>query len=450
MRPALDLAQPASSIADLVGYFRASCTPADRLRVGTEHEKIGLLEDTLTPLPYHGPRSVAAMLERLATEGGGRLVREGAAPIALEMGTHQITLEPGAQVELSGAPLATVHEFASELREHMAALREVSDPLGVTWIGLGYRPFGPRAAVPWVPKRRYDIMRPYLATRGRRAHDMMQMTATVQANLDFTDEEDCARKMRAAMSATSLVTALFASSPLEDGHDTGFLSWRAAAWHETDPDRCGILPFVWDADFGFRRYAEWALDVPMFFVRREGAYRPGLGTTFRRFMQEGFEGLRPTLEDWETHLSTLFPEMRLKNYVEVRGADAGPLELVTALPALCKGILYDREALDATERLMSDVPLGERLRLRAEVPRAALRTPLGRGTVGDRARELVAIAREGLRRQAALDGDGRDESRFLDPLEEIAAQGRCHAERVLEVWRRAPGDVRALMDTIRL
>lgn len=436
LRPVIDRHRPIDSSEELVGYFHAACTPHGERRIGTEHEKIGILADSLMPLPYEGPRSVTALFSRLI-ERGWRPAGKERPIVAIEKNGRQITLEPGAQVELSGAPLLSVHDFARELAQHTEDLRDPARELGIVWLAIGYRPFGPRSAVPWVPKPRYGIMRPYLATRGRRAHDMMQMTATAQTNLDFTDEQDCIEKMRAAMAVSPIVTAMFAASPLEDGRDTGHLSWRAAAWLETDNDRCGLLPFVFDANFGFRRYVDWALSVPMFFVARHGEYWPAHHMNFGRFLREGFQETRATIDDWETHLSTLFPEVRLRHYIEVRGADASTAPLAVALPALWKGILYDSLATQEARSLMADVTLDELQRLRNEVPRGALAVHIGADTVGERAKKLLAIAGEGLRRQA-----DQDEARFLDPLRDIADSGRTHAERIGDLWRKSSGNMR--------
>jgi glutamate--cysteine ligase len=292
-----------------------------------------------------------------------------------------------------------------------------------------------------VPKGRYVVMRDYLPTRGRLGHDMMKRTATVQANLDYADEEDAEQKMRAALSVTSLVTALFANSPLAEGRDTGYASYRARAWLDTDPDRCGLLPFAFERGRLFQRYAEWALDVPMFFVYRH-AYVPAGGMTFRRFLREGFEGDRATLADWELHLSTLFPEVRLKHYLEMRGADSGPRPMVLALPALWKGLLYDDEACAQAERLTHSMTFAERLALRDAVPRAGLSAVVGSHPVRELARELVGIARTGLTRVAP------DEVPYLAPLEEVVATGRTPADRVRDAWTQAAGDPVAFLRAV--
>jgi glutamate--cysteine ligase len=327
---------------------------------------------------------------------------------------------------------------------HLQEVRELAAPLGIRFMAGGFRPFGTLDDVPWLPKRRYKVMREYLPGRGRLGLEMMKRTATVQANLDYADEDDAGRKFAAGMGVASLVTALFANSPLADGRDTGWQSWRARAWLETDPDRCGLLPFAFTPGSLFRRYTEWALDVPMFFVYRDG-YRPAGGMTFRRFLRDGFQGERATREDWELHLSTLFPEVRLKHYLEMRSADAGTMPMVLALPVLWKGLLYDDNALAATLALTARFTFAERQALRAEVPRAGLAAKApGGATVRDLARDLVAAARDGLTRIAP------DEVAALAPLEEIVATGRAPADRVRDLHRAAAGDPRRLVDALRL
>jgi glutamate--cysteine ligase len=422
------------TVEDLVARFHAASKPRADWRVGVEHEKFGVLSPSGAPIPYTGV--IDKLLDGLAGFGW-RPLREGAHVIALARGQERITLEPGGQVELSGAPLVRGHEIQDEVRRHLGELEQVARPLGVTWLGVGFHPFATRDEIPWVPKGRYVVMREVLAARGSHAHDMMKRTSTVQANLDWSDEEDAAHKMRASMGVTSLVTALFASSPLVEGRDSGYASFRARVWLDTDPDRCGILPLAFEEGDLFRRYAEWALDVPMlFFHRHGGGYRHAHGTTFRRFMREGLDGDQATLEDWDVHLSTLFPETRLKGYLEVRGADSGPLSMVLALPALWKGLLYDREACLAASALTAKLSFADRLTLRAEVPRMGLATMVAplRATVGELARDLVTIAREGLERVSPEDLP------WLEPLVEIAATGRAVSDRVRDQLAEAKGD----------
>jgi glutamate--cysteine ligase len=440
-------ATPVHSVAELVARFSSGQKDRARFRLGAEHEKIGVSAsgDRLgAPVPYHGPRGIEVLFERLVGRGWTPVSEDGHI-VALSRGVEKMTLEPGGQLELSADPLATLRAVEDELSAHLAELAQESRPLGIAWLGLGFRPFDSLDDVAWVPKGRYGVMRTELPLRGRLAHEMMKRTATVQANLDYADEADAARKLRAGMSVTSIVTALFASSPLVDGQDSGYQSYRASVWLETDPTRCGLLPFAFEDDPIFTRYTDWALDVPMLFLYRGGRYFSVGGMTFRRFLHEGFQGEPATIEDWETHLTTLFPEVRLKNYLEVRGADAGPVPMVLALPALWKGLLYDADACEAATALTAGLSFEERQTLRATVPREGLATRLPDGRrVVDTARELVAIARAGLERQDP------EEASYLAPLEEIAATGVAVADRVREVWRAAGGDRARLIEALRL
>jgi glutamate--cysteine ligase len=442
--------QRVTTAQELVADFLQAGKPRHAWRVGAEHEKVGVVLASGAAAPYAGDGGIAAVLAALEGRGWSP-VYEGPNLIALQGRGASVTLEPGGQLELSGAPHGDLCALKQELARHHDELAEISSPLGLGWLAIGFRPLGTLEEIPWVPKARYAVMREYLPTRGGHAHDMMKRTATVQANLDYADEADAERKLRAAMSATSLVTALWANSPVVEGQDSGYESYRARVWLDTDADRCGIPAFIFDdaARTGiFSRYTEWALEVPMFFVKREHwGYRPTGGITFRRFMREGFAGERATLGDWQLHLSTLFPENRLKHYLEVRGADAGSLDMVLALPALWKGLLYDDEALSATLALTAHWSLPERLDVRARVPRSGLATPVpGRHgkdtTVLTLARELVAIARAGLGRVAPR------ELVLLPPVEEVAAAGRAPAARVRELF--AQGDPLAAIDQLRL
>jgi glutamate--cysteine ligase len=426
----------------LVARFRAGAKPTSSFLVGAEHEKIGVLLPGGGPVPYHGARGIAALFERLVASGWAP-VREGDAIIALGRGGERVTLEPGGQLELSGDPLPGLPEIAAEICGHLRELGEPSRALGIGWLGLGFRPFGDLDDIEWVPKGRYAVMRAELPRRGARGHEMMKRTATIQANVDYADEDDAERKLRAALSVTSIVTALFAASPIASGKDTGFQSYRAHAWLDTDERRAGLLPFAFERGGVFRRYVEWALDVPLLFLYRDGGYREAGGVTFRQFMAQGIDGRPATLDDWDTHLTTLFPEARLKQYLELRGADAGPLPMVLALPALWKGLLYDDDALAGATALTAGLGPGEREALRQAVPRAGLsaRLPDGRA-VRDAARDLVALAAAGLARVAPADRP------YLAPLEEIAQTGRTVADRAREVFAR--GGPAALLEAFFL
>ena len=434
-------AQPVTSVRQLSDHFRAGAKPRDAWRVGAEHEKIGVYADGRA-IPYEG--GIRVILERLQKVLGGEPVMYEGNVIALKLSNGaSVTLEPGGQLELSGATARDAHEASHELSEHLAIVKDVSADLGVSWLAAGLRPFGTLEDVPWMPKGRYRVMREYLPTRGKLSLEMMKRTATVQANLDYADEADCASKLRTAMGVTSIVTALFANSPITNGKPNGYQSFRAAVWLDTDPDRCGLLPFAFQDAPIFDAYRDWALDVPMFFVQREGKFIPAGGMTFRRFMAEGFHGERALMSDWELHLSTLFPEVRLKHYLEVRGADSGPLDMVFALPALWRGLLYDEQACAAAWQLVAKVPMEERERVRREVPKAGLETRLGKKTLRDLGGELVKIAANGVRRL------GSGEAAMLDPLSHIVKTGRTPATRMLDVWHRTGGEVTKVIAALR-
>ena len=429
-------ATPIHSVDELVARFWDGAKPRAAWRIGAEHEKIGVYSDGST-VPYHGERGIAALFARLHARGWDAVI-EGGEVIALARGSEKITLEPGGQLELSGDPMPDLPAIEREISGHLDELAAPSGELGITWLGIGFRPYGSLADIEWVPKGRYAVMRAELPRLGTRGHDMMKRTATVQANVDYADEDDAGRKLRAAMSASSVVTALFAASPLADGRDTGFQSYRAYAWLDTDERRCGLLRFAFESGATFRRYVDWALDVPLLFLYRAGTYREAGGVSFRQLMTEGIDGQRATLEDWDTHLTTLFPEARLKRYLELRSADAGSLPMVLALPALWKGILYDDDATAGATALLAGLSWDDRLALRAAVPRKGLATRLPDGrTVGEVARELVALAVRGLGNQAPGD------VAYLEPLREIAETGRTVADRIREAFPKGPRAVLA-------
>jgi glutamate--cysteine ligase len=428
-----------SSQDALVAYFREASKPPSEWRVGLEQEKLPVLQDG-SPVPYEGPRGIAALLAKLE-EGGFVAEREDGHTIALGRGDERITVEPGGQIELSGPALVSAEAGRRVLVAHLAEVRALAEPLGIHFIAGGFRPFGTLDDVPWLPKRRYKVMRAYLPTRGRLGPEMMKRTATVQANLDFADEADAASKLRTGFGVTSLVTALFAASPISAGKPNGHKSYRAAVWLDVDEDRCGLLPFVFEPGFGFADYMQWALDVPMFFVVRDGDYHPAGGMTFRRFLEQGWQGQRATMRDWEVHLSTLFPEVRLKRYIEVRGADSAPLPMAQALAALWRGLLDDPEARAAAWALVADWPYVERLRLRREVPVAGLQARVGGRPLAERAVELVRIADAGLRRLP----EGEADRPLLEPVMAYAQAGRCPADDMLDDYAAANGDPKKLI-----
>ena len=427
--------EPLRGRADLLSYFHAAETPREEWVVGTEHEKVGVYADTGDRVPYEGPYGIGALLEKLAAATGWERVEERGRVIALKHAGASVTLEPGGQIELSGAPLRTARETCAEFNTHVDLVKELSDEFGIAWLGLGIDPFHAVDDIPTMPKGRYDIMRAYLPTRGGHGLEMMHATATVQANFDYADEADMIAKMRGALLATPIVSALFANSSLSGGKENGFVSKRLIIWRDTDPDRCGLIPFVFDPDFGYERYVEWALDVPLFFVVRDGAYHPGDGTTFRQFMDRGFADTRPTMADWDLHLTTLFPDVRLKRIIEVRGADTVPREGICALPALWKGLLYDEAALEAVWRLLGKVTTTQLDAGQLDVARLGLRAQMAGRPVLDWARELVAIASEGLRRIAERGETDQDERNFLDPLHAQIEIGKSPGEVIAERWR---------------
>ncbi|MBW2291882.1 MAG: glutamate--cysteine ligase, partial [Deltaproteobacteria bacterium] len=411
-----EASRPIEGDGDLVQYFVDGETEPSEWMVGTEHEKIGLYADTHQRLTYEGERGIAALLERVASEDDWRRVFEAENLVALMKDGASITLEPGGQLELSGAPLRTTRETCAEFNTHVELLKRVSQDMGIIWLGLGHDPIHTIDEIPRMPKARYDIMRSYLPTRGGLALHMMHATATVQANFDYRDEADMASKMRAAMASTPLISALFANSSFSEGKLNGFASRRVDIWRDTDPDRCGILEFVFDPDFGYRNYIEWALEIPMFFIVRGDRYLAANGLKFREFMKSGLAGEQAMLADWDTHLTTLFPEVRLKQIIEVRGADAASRELTCALPAVWKGILYDSNAREATWSLTGGVSAADRDAGLVDVSRRGLAAEYAGRPVLELVRELVAISAEGLAAMVSRGEADPGEDGFLDPL----------------------------------
>lgn len=431
-----------SSRDELIAYLEAGCKPENEWRIGTEHEKFGFYRDSYSPVPYAGERGIRALLERLHQRFGWERITENGNVIALRCkdcpkgGT--VSLEPGGQFELSGAPLATLHETHEELSEHLAQVASVGGELGIGFLGIGFSPKWTLAETPVMPKQRYAIMMRYMPTRGKYGLDMMFRTATVQVNMDFGSEADMVAKMRVGLSLQPVATALFANSPFTDGKPNGFQSYRAEMWRDTDPDRTGLLPFAFDQGMGFERYVDYALDVPMYFVYRDDRYIDVAGASFRDFLAGKLAALprvRPTLDDWADHLTTLFPDVRLKRFLEMRGADSGSFAQIWALPAFWTGILYDREALAGASALTADWTLQELQALRDQVPRLGLRTPFRDRTVRDVAREVLDLALGGLKRRARLNQQGEDESKALAPLIEIVEEGRSSSDRLLEAYR---------------
>ena len=428
---------PVESRAQLVDYLAGGGKPRADWRIGTEHEKFGFRFDDLRPPTWEGDRGIGALLEGLAQRYGYQRIEEGGHLIALARGMESITLEPAGQLELSGAPLSTIHQTCCEVDGHLREVRSIAEPMGLGFLGMGFQPKWARADMPWMPKGRYAIMQRYMPLKGSLGLDMMTRTCTVQVNLDFADEADMVKKFRVSLALQPIATALWADSPFTEGKPNGYLSFRSQVWSDTDPDRTGMLGFVFEDGFGFERYVDYLLDVPMYFVYREGRYIDAAGQSFRDFMDgrlPAYPGHKPTLKDFADHLTTAFPEVRLKRYLEMRGADGGPWNRLCALPAFWVGLLYDDTALDAAWDLVKDFSLAEREALRREVPRTALKTPFRGGTVRELALEALKIAGHGLKRRACLNGRGADEAMFIEPLVEFAQANQTPAERKLELF----------------
>jgi glutamate--cysteine ligase len=428
---------------DLVAYLEAGSKPPADWRIGTEHEKFAFHTDDYSPVAYQGERSVHALLEGLVRSYGWEPIVENGNVIALRQPDcpkgGSISLEPGGQFELSGAPLKTLHQTCSEVHGHLAQVRDIGGTLGIGFLGLGFSPKWTLAETPAMPKERYGIMARYMPKVGRLGLDMMFRTCTVQVNVDFADEADMVKKMQVGLALQPLATALFANSPFTDGKPNGFLSYRAEIWRYTDADRTGLLPFVFEPGFGFERYVDYALDVPMYFLYRQGRYIDVAGASFRDFLAGKLSALpdeRPTLDDFADHLTTLFPEVRLKRFLEMRGADAGPWRRLCALPAFWVGLLYHPDSLDAAARLVGGWSEEERHRLRDMVPRLGLATPFREGTLLDVAREVLAISQKGLAARSHLDSHGQDEREYLAPVEETIAEGRPLAQHLLDSYHK--------------
>ena len=428
-------AAPLETRADLVAVFANGEKPREAWRIGTEHEKfVFRLRDRRAP-SWGEPGGIRDLLMGF-TRFGWEPVEEGGNIIALSGADGGISLEPAGQLELSGAPLRTIHETCAEVGRHLFQCRELGEAIGLGFLGLGFHPTATRAELPVMPKGRYAIMLRHMPKVGRLGLDMMLRTCTTQVNLDYASEADMVRKFRVSLALQPVATALFANSPFTEGRPNGFRSYRAHVWTDTDPARTGMLPFVFEAGFGYERYADYALDVPMYFVFREGRYIDCAGASFRAFMDgrlPQLPGERPTLGDWKDHLSTAFPEVRMKSFLEMRGADGGPQGRICALPALWVGLLYDSAALDAAWDLVKGWTIEDREALRLAAPRHGLAAPSPCGRdLRALALDVLAIAEEGLQRRAALDAGGASEAGFLAPLWEIARSGQTLADRWLE------------------
>lgn len=424
--------KPITMYDELLSLFHAAIKPASEFRVGAEMEKFGVFDDG-TPIPYDGEVGVRSVLESLEKKGWTADAETPGGPlIALLRNGASVTLEPGSQLELSGAPLVHSHEICAEFSEHLAEIAPYSAEKKIHWLGLGFHPFARRDQFTMVPKQRYAVMREYLPTRGGLALDMMLRTSTVQANYDYLSEVDAMTKMRVALKLSPLTTALFANSPFYEGKPFGGKSYRAKVWLDTDPDRSGLVPALWKRNATFVDYVEWALDVPMFMFKRDGEKVANTGQTFRSFWKSGYAGHKPNMTDWQTHLNTIFPEVRLKKTIEVRGADAQGAKLACALPALWTGILYDDKALAAADAMTADWTHDEVSATRKEIWQKGLVSRFRAGTLQPFAEKLIEIAEGGLERRAFLSSSGKDERVHLAVLKELVGEGKTPADRLLE------------------
>jgi glutamate--cysteine ligase len=431
---------PLSSVSELTAYLAEGSKPKERFRIGTEHEKFAFFRADNSPVPYFGDASISALLGGMRDKLGWDEIIDAGHLIGLAEphGMGAISIEPGGQFELSGAPLETIHQTCKESNQHLATVREIAEPMGIRFLGIGGSPKWTLAETPRMPKSRYDIMTRYMPKVGSKGLDMMYRTCTIQVNLDFSSEADMRKKMRVSMKLQSLATALFASSPFTESRPNGLVSWRGDIWRDTDNRRSGLLDFTFRDDFGFHDYVEWALDVPMYFVVRDGRYHDCTHVTFRQFMNGALKGeiaaWEPTMGDWTNHLSTLFPDVRLKRFLEMRGADGGPWRRICALPAFWVGLLYDDGALDAADMLTKDWSFADVGALRETVPSQGLKASIDGHGLYDIAREAVEISRMGLKSRARLNSEGQDETVFLAPLEEVLAKRATLADDLLMLY----------------
>jgi glutamate--cysteine ligase len=430
---------PVESRDELVAWFAEGAKPREQFRIGTEHEKFAFTRDGHRPVPYDGQHGIQALLNGMQHLLGWEPIMEGDNIIGLfdVTGGGAISLEPGGQFELSGAPVENVHQTHSELMAHLAQVREVAAPLGIGFLGIGMTPDWTRADMPQMPKGRYRIMTNYMPKVGRYGLDMMYRTCTVQTNLDFSSEQDMVKKLRVSLALQPVGTALFANSPFTEGKPNGFLSFRSEIWRDTDNQRAGMLPWAFEPGMGYERWVDYALDVPMYFVKRGDTYIDVAGQSFRDLLVgklPGLPGERATISDWANHVSTIFPEVRLKRFLEMRGSDVGPWRTLPALPAFWVGLLYDDTALDAAWELVKDWSTQERQKLRDDVPRLGFKAEIRGRSMLDLARDTLAMARAGLRARDRRDRSGADETMYLAPLDEIVARGKTRAEEMLEKY----------------
>ncbi len=438
--------QPIEGKADLIAWIARGEKPASAFRIGTEHEKVPFYPEGLKPVPYEGQKGIRRLLEGMEGLLGWEPIMEGDHPIGLAdvTGGGAISLEPGGQFELSGAPVETLHDTHRETICHLMQVNQVAKPLGMRFLTLGMSPLWTSGETPVMPKSRYVIMANYMPKVGSKGLDMMFRTTTVQVNLDFASEADMVKKLRVSVALQPLATALFANSPFTDGKPNGFLSYRSEIWRDTDNNRAGMMPFAFEPGMGFERYVDYALDVPMYFIKRGDHYHDVTGSSFRDLLagkHPAMPGQKAIISDWANHLSTIFPEVRLKRYLEMRGADAGPSPYLTALSAFWVGLLYNQNALDAAWDLVRDWTAAERQQLRDDVPSKAMKATIRGRSLQEIAQDVLALSRAGLVARGRLDADGRDEARYLDVLDGIARTGRTQAEDLLDryhgVWGRS-------------
>lgn len=428
---------PITSKAQMIDYLASGAKPKSEWRVGTEHEKIGFCNAKKLPLPYDGPCSIKAMLEGLQRFDWAPVLEDGNL-IALKRDGASVSLEPGGQLELSGAPLEHIHQTCAEVSRHMSEVREVADEIGAGFLSLGFRPDTKLEDVPIMPKGRYKIMRDYMQKVGTMGREMMFRTCTVQANLDFGSEADMVKKFRVSLALQPVATALFANSPFTEGVLNGYKSFRSRIWMDTDPDRTGMLPFVFEEGFGFEQYVDYALSVPMYFVYRDGEYLNAAGKDFRKFLSGDLDivpGQVATMQDFEDHLSTIFPEVRLKKFLEMRGCDTGHWDELCAMPAFWTGLLYDQTALDAAWDMVKDWTEEERQTLRETVPTMGLQTPFRNGTVNDLAKQALEISRAGLNARGKTNAHGENETVFLQDLDAKVAAKKSNADVLIEKFK---------------
>jgi glutamate--cysteine ligase len=423
----------------LAEYLSDGCKPKEDWRIGTEHEKFGYCKDTLKPLPFEGKRSILAVLEGLRDRHGWSEVREAGHLIGLEKDGANVSLEPGGQLELSGAPLETIHETCDEVNIHLREVKDIADEVGVGFIGLGAAPIWTHDDMPLMPKGRYALMNEYMQHVGTMGRTMMRRTCTVQVNLDFGSEADMVQKLRVSLALQPVATALFANSPFFEGKPNGYKSWRSYVWRNLDASRTGMLPFVFEDGFGFERWVQYALDVPMYFVYRDGKYIDALGLSFRDFLKgelSALPGETPTLSDWADHLTTAFPEARIKKFIEMRGADGGPWRRLCALPAFWTGLMYDQSALDGAWDLVKGWDAETREALRVAAGRDGLQAQVGNIKMHDLAREVVALSEAGLKARGRSGAGGMvpDETHFLNTLKESIESGKVPADELLDKY----------------